>query len=322
MISPAAVDVHAHFLPPSYRAALKRAGIDRPDGFPFVPKWSAGSALALMDEVGIGRALLSISSPGLSFVAGAERSELARTVNAEGAAAVQDHWQRLGLLASLPLPDVEAALEEITHASEVLHADGFVLMTNYEGVYLGDKRLEPVMEELDRRGALVTLHPTAPPEAKAVANGLPYPMMEFIFDTTRAVANLVVTGTLARHPRLNVIVPHVGSALPSLADRLNGFAKLPFTHKPSERIDVYETLARLYYDVAGTPFPHALRGLLGIAPAEQLLYGSDTPFTPNPAIQASAKALLETDLLDDNQKRGMFTDNAQPLLPRLAQSPA
>jgi predicted TIM-barrel fold metal-dependent hydrolase len=235
---------------------------------------------------------------------------------------VRDHPQRQGLLASLPLPNVDAALEEIQHSCDVLHADGFVLMTNYDGTYLGDKRLEPVMEELDRRGALVLLHPTAPPGAEAVANGMAYPMMEFIFDTTRAVTNLIMTGTFARHRRLNTIVPHVGSALPSLADRVQAFANVPFGHQPFQKIDVYGTLARLYYDVAGFPFPHGLPGLLGIASTDRLLYASDTPFTSSPAIHSAAKALVETDLLDEDQKRGMFTDNAQPLLARLAPTPA
>ena len=321
VISPSALDVHAHFLPRSYREALERAGIQHPDGFPFVPKWSVDSALALMDEVGIGTALLSISSPGLSFVTDEQRTGLAWAVNEDGADAVRSHPHRLGLLASLPLPDVDAALEEIEHASDVLHADGFVLMTNYDGVYLGDERLEPVMEELNRRGAVVALHPTSPPGAEAVAMGRAYPLIEFIFDTTRTVANLILTGTLQRHQDLSVIVPHSGSALPSLADRLDGFAKI-FARKPLEKIDAYAALARLYYDLAGTPLPHGLPGLLGIAPAEQLLYGSDTPFTPPNSIHAAARALAETDVLNEHQKRGMFTDNAQPLFGRLMQSPA
>jgi predicted TIM-barrel fold metal-dependent hydrolase len=181
-----------------WREALKRAGIDHPDGFPFVPRWSADSALALMDEVGIGMALLSISSPGLSFVTGNERSSLARAVNEDGAAAVRDHSDRFGLFASLPLPDVDAALEEIAHASQTLHADGFVLMTNYDGVYLGDRRLEPVMEELNRRGAVVALHPTSPPRSEAVALGRPSPLIEFIFDTTRAVPGLLAIASAER----------------------------------------------------------------------------------------------------------------------------
>jgi 6-methylsalicylate decarboxylase len=322
VISPRVVDVHAHFLPRSYREALQRAGIEHPDGFPFVPHWSVSDALELMEHVGIGAALLSISSPGLSFIDGAERSTLARTVNEEGAAAVQDHPHRLGLLSSLPLPYVDAALEEIARASEVLRADGFVLMTNYDGVYLGDKRLEPVMEELDRRGAVVLVHPTSPPAADAVALGLPRPLMEFIFDTTRAIANLILTGTLDRHRRLRVIVPHVGSALPSLADRVSGFAKLGLTNRPSEDVDVDATLARLYYDLAGTPFPHSLRGLRGIAQVDHLLYASDTPFTPEDSIDRAARALVETDLLDEEQKAGLFSENARALFPRFAQAPA
>ena len=321
VISPPVVDVHAHFLPRSYREALERAGIRHPDGFPFVPKWSVDSALALMDEVGIGIALLSISSPGLAFVSGEQRTGLAWAVNEEGAEAVRSHPHRLGLLASLPLPDVDAALQQIEHAGDVLHADGFVLMTNYDGVYLGDKRFEPVMEELDRRGAALALHPTSPPGAEAVAMGRAYPLIEFIFDTTRTAANLILTGTLERHQDLRLIVPHSGSALPSLADRLEGFAKI-FARKPFEKIDVYAALARLYYDLAGTPLPHGLPGLLALVPAERLLYGSDTPFTPPNSIHAAAQALAETELLDEDQKRGMFTDNAQPLFGRLAQSPA
>jgi 6-methylsalicylate decarboxylase len=110
VISFPAVDVHAHFLPRSYRDALDRAGIEHPDGFPFVPNWSVDSALARMDELGIAHALLSISSPGLSFVAAEQRTGLARAVNEDGAGAVRSHPHRLGFFASLPLPDVDAAL--------------------------------------------------------------------------------------------------------------------------------------------------------------------------------------------------------------------
>jgi 6-methylsalicylate decarboxylase len=318
VISPPAVDVHAHFLPRSYRAALERAGIEHPDGFPYVPRWSVASALELMDAVGLEAALLSISSPGLSFAEGPARSALARAVNEEGAAAVEQRPRRFGLLASLPLPDVDAALEEIAHASDVLQADGFILMTNSDGVYLGDARLQPVIDELDRRGAVVLLHPTSPPAADAVALGLPRPLMEFIFDTTRAVANLILTGTLDRCPRLRIIVPHVGSALPSLADRVSGFAKLPFMNRQAADADVNGTLARLYYDLAGTPFPHSLGGLLGIANDEHLLYASDTPFTPAASILRAARAIVDTDLLDAQQKAGLFSGNARALVLRFA----
>lgn len=317
MISPRAIDVHAHYLPPSYRAALARAGIEHPDGMPAVPEWSESSAIALMDEVGIGAALLSISSPGLHFLVARERAGLARAVNEEGASACRSHPERLGLLASLPLPDVEASLREIDHAGDALSVDGFSLMTNYDGVYLGDPRLEPVMDELDRRGALMALHPTAPPGAEALAYGRPAPMLEFPFDTTRAVANLILTGTLARHPRVRVIVPHVGSTLTVLADRVQGFVR---AFDGPDAADVFGALGKLWFDVTGDAFPNALAALLRIAAPDRVLYGSDVPFGPRTHVLRAAEQLLSTDLLDDDARRALLRDNALALIPRLARA--
>jgi predicted TIM-barrel fold metal-dependent hydrolase len=310
------LDVHAHYLPPSYRTALARAGIDRPDGFPHVPDWSAASALALMDEVGIGASLLSISSPGLHFLPPAERPPLARAVNEDGAEAVRAHPGRFGLLASLPLPDIEASLHEIAHAVDRLGADGFVVMTNYDGVYLGDPRLDPVMAELDRRGALVAIHPTSPAAAEATDLGRPRPMIEFPFDTTRAVVNLALSGTLSRHAAMRWIVPHVGSALAVLTDRVQGFVSA-FAGPEGDAPDVFAALRRLWFDVTGNPFPHAFAALLRIADPERLLYGSDMPFAPPSHIARAADALRATVELSDEQRRGLLHENARGLVPRL-----
>jgi predicted TIM-barrel fold metal-dependent hydrolase len=314
VISPPAIDVHAHYLPPSYRAALERAGIEHPDGMPAVPAWTESSAIALMDEVGIGAALISISSPGLHFAPLRERAELARAVNEEGADACRAHPARLGLLASLPLPDVDASLHEIEQASEVLSADGFSMLTNYDGVYVGDPRFEPVMEELNRRGALVALHPTSPPGVQALACGRPAPMIEFPFDTTRAVANLILSGTLLRHPRIRVLVPHVGSALTVLADRLQGFIR---AFDGPDAADVFGALGGLWFDVTGDAFPNALAALLRIAPPDRVLYGSDLPFGPPAHVMRAAEQLLSTDLLDARARRALLRDNALCLVPRL-----
>jgi predicted TIM-barrel fold metal-dependent hydrolase len=315
MTEPAALDVHSHFLPSSYRAALDRAGVERPDGFPYVPQWSAASAIALMDEIGIAAAVLSVSSPGVHFLPAAQRPALARTVNEEGAAAVAEHARRLGLFASLPLPDVDAALEEIAYARDSLDADGFVLMTNYDGVYLGDPQLEPVMDELERREAIVALHPTTPAAADAVALGRPRPMIEFMFDTTRAVVNLILNGTLRSHPKLRVIVPHLGSALPAVADRVHIFANQLLVGE-GEAVDVYAELRELYFDVTGAALPNTLPGLLRIANPARILYGSDTPFGPPQLIASGFHALNETDVLDDAQRRMIFSGNAHHLFPR------
>jgi predicted TIM-barrel fold metal-dependent hydrolase len=307
-----AIDVHAHYLPPSYRAALARAGVDRPDGFPYVPSWSAASAISIMDEAAIGAALLSVSSPGLHFLPADERPELARAVNSEGAEAVREHPRRLGLLASLPLPDVDAALEEIAHAADVLKSDGFVLMSNYDGVYLGDPRLDPVMAELDGRRALVAIHPTSPAGAELTDLGRPRPMIEFPIDTTRAVVNLILSGSLERNAAIRMVVPHVGSALTVLADRVQGF-----TSAFGESRDVFAALRSLWFDITGDPFPNALAALMRIADPSRILYGSDTPFAPAPVIARSARALREAELLTKEQRAGVLRENALVLVPRL-----
>ncbi len=315
-MSPAPIDVHAHCLPPSYRAALDRAGVQRPDGFPYVPQWSAASAIALMDDTGIGAALLSVSSPGLHFLGSPERPRLARAVNEEGAEAVRAHPGRFGLLASLPLPDVDAALREIDFALTALGADGLVLMTNYDGVYLGDPRLEPIMDELDSRGALVTLHPTSP--AGAEVHGVPYPrpMIEFPFDTTRAVVNLILSGTLTRHAAIRMIVPHVGSALTVLADRVQGFVSA-FAESGAGAVDVFAALRTLWFDVTGDPLPNALAALRRIAGPDRILYGSDTPFAPPGVVARSLRALRGTDIISDAERSGLMYENALSLIPRL-----
>ena len=195
------IDVHAHFVTGSYIASARTAGHDPPDGMPRWPDWSARAHLELMDRTGIDAAVLSVSSPGTHFGDDAAARRLAREVNDAGAQVVRDHPGRFGLFASLPLPDIDGALAEIGYAFDTLDADGVIMETNVHGVYLGDQRLEPVFAELARCRATVFLHPMSPPCWEQTALGRPRPMIEFIFDTARAVTDLILAGTLDRHPQ-------------------------------------------------------------------------------------------------------------------------
>jgi hypothetical protein len=114
------IDVHAHYLTDRYRQAAEAAGHARPDGMPGLPRWSVQAALGMMDRFHIEAAILSVSSPGVHFGDNAAARALARSVNEEGARAVSDHPGRFGLFASLPLPDVDGALEELAYALDVL----------------------------------------------------------------------------------------------------------------------------------------------------------------------------------------------------------
>ncbi len=271
------LDVHAHYLPESYRQALVDAGHEHPDGMPAIPAWSAAEHVAQMDRLGIAAALLSVSTPGVHLDGGPPPRDLARSVNEAGRRAVLDHPGRFGLLGSLPLDDVDDAIAEIRHCVDELRVDGFVLLTNVDGTYLGDPRWEPVFDELDRQGASVLVHPTSPACWERTSLGRPRPMLEFLFDTTRAIVDLVLNGTIARHPELRLVVPHVGAALPVVADRVAGFA-LALGVDPS--VDVLRDLAGLHYDLSGTPIPRQLDALLALTTIEHVHYGSDVPFTP------------------------------------------
>jgi 6-methylsalicylate decarboxylase len=322
ILQPGAIDLHAHFLPARYRAAALAHDAGHPDGMPDLPDWDPAAAVTMMDEVGIAAAALSLSSPGVDFLADpAQRQALTRAVNEDGAAAVGAHPDRFGLLASLPLPDVDASLAELAHAFDVLGADGIGLHTHYSQVYLGDPALEPVMAALDGRAAVVTIHPTSPCGWEQVSFGRPRPMVEFLFDTTRAVVNLALAGVFDRYPGIRWVVPHAGAALPVMADRVARLAPLispPPDGGPAP--DVLANLGRLYYDLAGTPLPRALPALLSLVPARQLVYGSDYPFTPGPMVAALAEAIAGTGVLDGDTRAAALHGNAAALLPRLAKA--
>ena len=314
------IDVHAHFVPEFYREALVNAGHSKPDGIAAIPAWDAATALSTMDKLGVATACLSITSPGVHFGDDAKARELCRLVNAEGARLQRGHAGRFGHFASVPLPDFEGSLTEAAYALDVLGADGLVLETNHHGVYLGDERLEPLYAELDRRSAVVLIHPTSPacscsPRLDAK---FPRPVFEFMFETTRSVTDLVVAGVLQRHKQIRFIVPHAGAALPVLMDRID--IALPLLAAPGSPTPptLKEAMRLLHFDLAGMPVPHLLRALLEVADHSRLHYGSDYPYTPAPACEKLMQLLEATPLLDDQLRQGIWRDNAEKLLPSLS----
>jgi predicted TIM-barrel fold metal-dependent hydrolase len=313
------VDVHMHYLPACYREALDRAGLMRLDGGMPVPAWSEDLALQTMDRIGIETALLSVSSPSIRFVAGETERRLCRDVNLAGADLVHRRPDRFGLFVTIPLPDVEAALAEIAFGLDELGMDGVIIETNIRGVYLGDDRLAPVFDELNRRKATVFLHPTSPACFESVGLGRPAPMIEFPMDTTRSVVDLIYSGTLRRCPDIKMIVPHGGGVLPSLVHRIAAFATRPFMNQRlSSEAEVFDTLAKLYYDVVQSGHEAALYPLRKLAPTSQLLFGSDWPFGAAEGVERNLQRLTES--LTEAEICDVVRNNAHRLFPRLAPS--
>ncbi len=291
------IDLHHHILPADYVAAVgeKAIGTPAPDGR--MPAWSVAQSLQLMDRQGIAKAIVSISAPGVWLGDEAASARLARSCNEFAAQLVRDHPTRFGFFASLPLPAVAASLAELRHAFETLRADGVVLMTNYADRYLGDAAFEPVFEELDRRGALVFVHPN---ECNCnVATGVPTSVLEFPHDTTRAVTSLLYSGTLARHQRLRVVLSHAGGTLPFLANRIATATALRPGAPKDAAATTMATLKSLYYDTALSVNPAAMGALLTLVPSSQVVLGTDHPFAPEPAIAAGLRGLSQLRLSPD-----------------------
>lgn len=299
------IDTHVHYLPPAYNAMLDRRNMKTLDGgFPR-PDWNVEMQLASMEQLGTSYALLSISSPPVHLGDGVEAVETARGCNEYGAELKKKYPDTFGVMAILPLPEVEKSVEEVKYCHEILKVNGFALQTNACGIYIGDPILDPVMEELNRIGAVVSIHPTMPGAVpEGIHKGIPYPFMEFFFDTTRTVANMIANGIVKRYPNIKFIIPHAGAFMPILSDRL---AALPGMIPSMEGINVMENVASFYYDLAGLSMPKQYEVLRKVVDDSRLLYGSDTPFTPTPLCQKMAADMDEK--LGAEMMKKVYVDN-------------
>ncbi|WP_410575401.1 amidohydrolase family protein [Amycolatopsis sp. cmx-4-61] len=310
------VDVHAHFLTPEYVEAAIAAGHGHPDGMPGWPTWDAAAHLELMDRWSIAVSMLSISSPGVHFGDDAAARKLARHVNDTGAEVRRAYPDRFGHFASLPLPDVDGALAELTYAVDELGCDGVTIDTNAGGRYLGDPAFAPLWTELEHRRTPVFVHPTSPPHAEEIALGRPRPMLEFLYDTGRAVSDLIFAGVLRRYPGMRWIFTHGGGVLPLLAGRFELFrtALGGGSDGPSAPAQIRE----LWFDLAGTPFPHQVPAFERAFGTERLLYGSDYCWTPPAAVGAQLATIDAAPQPDGTTWRELTTRNCAQLFPRLA----
>ncbi|OQO02652.1 hypothetical protein B0A48_12181 [Cryoendolithus antarcticus] len=338
---PDKIDVHVHFLPPSYRQACLDNGHGNPDGMPYLPEWSEEAHLALMEKNGIKKSILSISSPGTHLAYGNDHlaAKVTRECNAYAADLKRRKPDQFGYWASLPLPAVDESLAEIARAADE-GCDGYVVMTNAHGHYLGDSLFDPVFDELNRREATIFVHPTspcldctnqtlttntnatssAPTKATPLATNFPNPMLEFLFDTARIVSNLFLSGTIKRCPNIKIILPHLGGAFPPLLSRWTGFSTLvPSGWEPYAEENARKALQKqFWFDLAGFPFPGQIKGLMDGAGIghERLMYGSDFPFTKAEGVEflkgkldEGMKAMFEQEQVED-----MYWRNAEGLL--------
>lgn len=320
MLPDKAIDVHAHFLPPSYREALRGAGFTLLDGGMPIPAWSPEEAIELMDGTGIAGAMLSVSSPFAYTIVGDDAPALCRQVN-NYAADLRDRYpDRFGALAMLPVPSISDSLAELERALDTLGLDGVSLPTQIDGIYLGDDRLSPLLDALDERGASVFVHPTSPCCFESFGLMLPAPMIEFPFDTTRAIVSLLYSRNLERRKRIRFIFSHGGGTVPFLASRIARVGGSPLIgDRMLPASDALEWLRHWHYDTASVNGAPQVEMLRAMTPVSQILFGTDYPFSP--AIIARLAAAEFSRLpFNEEEQRAVLHGNAARLYPRLAKA--
>jgi len=313
------IDTHHHFYPPAYQ----KAWFDWEDKrniphFSQQEKWTREGAVADMDKAGVKKAMLSMAStPGVWFdLPLVEVNQMVRTVNDYGAQMVKDYPGRFGLFAALTMIDVESTLREIAYVFDVLKADGVGIQTNYGDKWPGHPDFAPIFQELNRRKALVYFHPLAANCCGRLNTGTFPAVIEVPHDTTRAVVNLLLSGSFVKFRDIRWLFSHGGGTIPMLAGRIN------FFHRNAKNIadvapqGIEAELKRLYYDTANATHPSSMASLLKLVPSSQVVYGSDYPYVP---MDTQANALTELGL-EKNVLQQIQYLNADNLLKRSARN--
>lgn len=307
---PFRIDVHHHLTPPPYAAELVRRKIK---GQEPTLDWTPAKSLEDMDKGGTATAVVSITTPGVWFGNNQDARDMARICNDYAAKLRSDHPGRFGIFAAIPLPDVDGALREIEYAFDTLKADGIGVLTSFGDKWLGHPSFTPVWAELNRRKAVVYTHPTV---ANCCRNLLPEvnpEAIEFATDTTRAIADLVFSGTASKFSDIKFIFSHAGGTMPFLAER---FTRLPLVDPNlNARLPhgvLYE-LQKFHYDVAQAAHPMALASLTKLVRVSQILFGTDFPYrtTADHVKGLAAFGFSRDDL------QAIGRDNAVKLMPEL-----
>lgn len=322
---PGRIDVHHHAVPAFYRRLLEERGL-RPGGVA-VPDWTPEKSLRVMDRNDIATSILSVSTPGAWLGDDRQARHLARRLNEFCAAVIDDNQARFGFFATLTLPDVEGAIAEAEHSLDVLGADGIVLLSSAAGRYVYHPDFEPLLAYLHDRQAVVFLHPGELPAEPAP--GIPSFTADFLLETVRAASGLALSGALEKYDGIRWILAHAGGFLPFVSHRIlltmirgehrlsQAKAMVDRKRETKRRLDL---LRRFYFDVALSSTPTALASLTAFADPTRLLYGSDFPFAPSPAVRFMRQEYEDT-ALDADLRAAIDRRNAQTLFARLGEEP-
>lgn len=316
MAEPRRIDVHHHVLPGFYIEAQRGAGITG-TAYRGFPEWTPGHSLAVMEAEGIATTILSFTSPGIWFGDIAQTRDLARRCNDYLAELAETHPGRFGGFAFLPLPDVDAAIAECGRVFDELGLDGITLLTSVDERYIGHPDFEPLYAELDRRAAVVFIHPCYPPGTEAQGWNIPRMLIDYPFETTRVAINLIFNGVMERYPNIRFILSHSGGTLPFLAHRVSIFDKAtPFQDNYPD--GALACIRRFWFDTALSGDPVPLTGLTALADPSRILFGTDYPYISENVVTSETAGFDAWVGFDEERGAAINRGNAEALFPRFA----
>ncbi len=311
---PYRLDVHYHHIAPAWIGEDAVAKTLPPLVINQARAWTPQRAIEEMDRNAVKTAVCSVSNPGIWFGDVSQGRRLARACNEYAAQMKRDYAGRFGSFAALPLPDTDGSLSEIAYAFDDLKADGVGLFTSYGDKWIADPAFAPVFEELNRRNAVVYVHPIAPACCRSLIPGMPAAVIEYPIDTTRAILQWIMTKSTERYPNIRIIFSHAGGLLMGGVGRLSILIETqpPLRQRMPENL--VAEIGKLYYEISSSSDPVTMAALRAYVPNAHILLGTDSPFGPmSPTIdQLEALGLPKTEL------RAIERDNTVALMPQLA----
>ena len=297
------IDVHAHFQPPAIRALNLPGPMNA---------WDLQKQMDDMDAAGVTRALLSITTPGVPS-SGELARRIARESNEYAARLAADHGRRFGVFLAVPLVDIDAALKEVTYGFDVLKAQGVGLFTSYSGHWLGDAQFDPLFAELNRRKAVVYVHPTSAACCARLMPEVADTLIEYGTDTTRAIASYVYRGAARRFPDVRMIWSHSAGTMPYLIERFDVADRSGQTREQAPE-GFRTSIGRFWYDIAQASNPVATRALRSVVPMERIVFGTDYPFRTS---LEHVRALEDGKVFSGAELDGIYRTNVAARLPDL-----
>lgn len=311
------IDVHNHFYPPEYLDALRSgrsvvrvttddAGnphIHYPGDYNVAVAGHRDIAYrqGVLEQEGVDTQVITLTTPGTHVESAENARALASLVNDAFAAVIAERGPRFSALATLPLNDPNASVQEFTRAVDELRLPGAMLFSNINGVALADERFWPLYEVANDRAAVLHIHPTSPVGVEAMTEYWLMPLVGFLMDTTLAAAHLVFSGVAERFPNIKWVLSHLGGTIPYLAERLDrgyeAFAecRANIPQLPSTYLKTW------HYDTVNFD-RDALELAIRFAGVDRVLAGSDYPHQIG-SIPAMLQSLGSLDISEDDRAK-------------------